>query len=225
MYKIIVIILLLSIINITYSFISSSSSLTIPSLYKIKYDNNIKMSSNDLPKTLLENYQNQLSNSMKAISLTLPLTLSTLVLSANAADDTIKKTKKPKVKETELGIKYIELKKGDGVFPFKGDYVVIDYTGFLPDGKAFDTTIGKGKKPDGKPFKPLAFRFNENQMIPGIESVLENLQPGAEVTATIPAKYAYGEKGVCTDKGECLIPPNTNLNYFIRLKSVGAGFN
>ena len=111
------------------------------------------------------------------------------------------------------------------MFPSKGDYIVIDYTGFLPDGKPFDTTIGKGKKADGKPFKPLAFRFGEKQIIPGIESVLENLQPGAEATATIPAKYAYGEKGVCNEKGECLIPPNTALNYFIRLKSVGVGFN
>ena len=54
--------------------------------------------------------------------------------------------------------------------------------------------------------------------------------PGEEVQALIPAELAYGERGVCTEKKdgeegekECLIPPNTNLKYFIKLKSVAAG--
>lgn len=47
---------------------------------------------------------------------------------ANAADVPVKKTKKPKVLETELGIKYIELIKGSGVYPADGDFVVISYT-------------------------------------------------------------------------------------------------
>ena len=38
-----------------------------------------------------------------------------------------------------------------------------------------------------------------SQVIPGIESVLEYMQPGGEVTCTIPAKYAYGEKGICIE--------------------------
>lgn len=33
----------------------------------------------------------------------------------------------PKVLETELGIKYIELKKGSGAFPTPNDYVIINY--------------------------------------------------------------------------------------------------
>ena len=41
----------------------------------------------------------------------------------------VKKTAKtaPKVLETELGIKYIELKKGSGAFPTPNDYVIINY--------------------------------------------------------------------------------------------------
>jgi hypothetical protein len=41
----------------------------------------------------------------------------------------VKKTVKavPKVLETELGIKYIELKKGSGAFPTPNDYVIINY--------------------------------------------------------------------------------------------------
>ena len=36
----------------------------------------------------------------------------------------------------------------------------------------------------------------------------------------MPAELAYGEKGVCTEGGECLIKPNMNLKYFIRLNRV-----
>lgn len=41
------------------------------------------------------------------------------------------------------------------------------------------------------------------QVIPGIESVLEYMQPGGEVTCTIPAKFAYGEKGICIEVRQC----------------------
>lgn len=61
-------------------------------------------------------------------------------------------------------------------------------SGFLSDGKVFDSTETKGRK-------PLSFRFGQKQVIPGLESVIENLQAGGEATCNIPAKYAYGEKG------------------------------
>ena len=56
--------------------------------------------------------------------------------------------------QTDLGIKYIVMKKGDGVYPSEGDYVAIDYNAFLNNGTLFDTTIGKGKK-------SLSFRFGK----------------------------------------------------------------
>ena len=43
------------------------------------------------------------------------------------ADETKVKVKKPKIKETELGIKYIEVKKGSGAYPAPGDFVVVNY--------------------------------------------------------------------------------------------------
>lgn len=122
------------------------------------------------------------------------------------------------VQETDLGIQYLVSKKGSGPYPNPGDFVVINYTGLLSDGTVFDTTEGKGKK-------PLAFRMGEKQVIPGLESVIEMLQAGAEATCTIPAKYAYGDKGVCIKEGECLIPPKEKLRYAIKVKTVGAGYN
>jgi hypothetical protein len=45
-------------------------------------------------------------------------------------------------------------------------------------------------------------------------------QPGGERQALVPAELAFGEKGVCTDKGECLVPPNSNIKLDIILKRV-----
>jgi FKBP-type peptidyl-prolyl cis-trans isomerase len=147
--------------------------------------------------------------------------ISTTTAAATAIADDVAVTKKPKkvkVQETSLGINYIELKKGSGAYPSKGDFVVINYTGFLSDGKVFDSTDVKGRK-------PLSFVFGKNQVIPGLESVIENLQPGAEATCTIPAKYAYGAKGVCIEGEGCLVPPNETLKYVIKVKTVAAGYS
>ena len=73
--------------------------------------------------------------------------LALVTSSAVIAEEPVKKAKKPKVYETDSGIKYIELKKGSGAYPAEGDYVVINYTGFLSNGTVFDTTEAKGRKP------------------------------------------------------------------------------
>jgi FKBP-type peptidyl-prolyl cis-trans isomerase len=57
-------------------------------------------------------------------------------------------------------------------------------------------------------------------VIQGLEDVVLEMLPGQEVQALIPAALAYGTKGVCKEDGECLIPSNTNLKYFIRLKKI-----
>ena len=56
----------------------------------------------------------------------------------------------------------------------------------------FDSTDIKGRK-------PLSFSFGKMQLIPGLEDVISNMQPGGEVTCSIPSKYAYGAKGICME--------------------------
>ena len=62
--------------------------------------------------------------------------------------------------------------------------------------------------------------MGEKQVIPGIEEVVKYMKPGAEVQALFPSSLAYGSKGVCTENGECLVPPNTDLKYYIKLVRV-----
>ncbi|KAH8091492.1 hypothetical protein JL720_5798 [Aureococcus anophagefferens] len=110
------------------------------------------------------------------------------------------------IQKTKGGVKYVIVKEGSS-------FCIIDYTGFLPSGEVFDSTEKKGGK-------PLAFRLGDKQVIVGIEQVVSQMKPGEEVQALVPAELAYGEKGVCTEGGECLIKPNMNLKYFIRLNRV-----
>lgn len=130
------------------------------------------------------------------------------------------------VQTTKNGVKYVIVKEGacpatdftgklGSCFPADGKYAIIDYTAFLPSGQVFDTTEKKGGK-------PLAFRLGENQVIPGLEEVLKYMKPGEEVQALIPAALAYGSKGVCTEAGECLVPPGSNLKYYVKLIRVTA---
>lgn len=169
---------------------------------------------NGLPSTPIQ----RLQGNFKKIYSSALIGSSVLGFQSLAFADETKKMKKPKVLETENGVKYIEVKKGEGNSPGDGDFVVINYTGFLPGGKVFDTTEGKGKK-------PISFRMGMKQMIPGIEEVLKRMRPGGEVTCTIPSKLAYGTKGVCIEGQGCLIEPNTDLNYVVKLKAVALSPN
>ncbi|KAJ1449387.1 hypothetical protein M885DRAFT_489544, partial [Pelagophyceae sp. CCMP2097] len=127
---------------------------------------------------------------------------------------------KSAIRQTKGGVKYVVVKEGacpvadptglaGSCYTKEGSFCVIDYTAFLPDGKIFDSTESKGRK-------PLAFKLGEKQVIVGLEQVVSQMQAGEEVQALIPMGLAYGAKGVCTDDG-CLIPPNTELKYFVRL--------
>ena len=87
-------------------------------------------------------------------------------------------------------------------YPRPESYITIDYTGFLPNGQVFDSTEKKGGK-------PLSFRLGERQVVPGIEQVVAQMKPGEEVPGRSCPRRTYGDKGVCTDDGECLIKPGT----------------
>ena len=142
----------------------------------------------------------------------------TTVLPSLADEEVVKKrTKKPKVLVTDLGIKYIELKKGTGPYPQPGDFLAISYSGFLSNGTMFDSTDIKGRK-------PLSFRIGKGQQIAGIESVLATMQAGGECTCTIPPEFAYGKDGVCVPNEGCIVPPNETVNYVLKLKAVAPAY-
>lgn len=93
-----------------------------------------------------------------------------------------------------------------------GDFVAIDYTGYLANGQIFDATHAEGKQ------NALLFNLGSGSVIPGLDDMVARMVVGQKVQAIIPASLAYGEKGVCLDDGECLIKPGSTLVYDILLK-------
>ena len=77
---------------------------------------------------------------------------------------------------------------GDGIsYPKPGDIVTIHYTGFLPNGKQFDSTKDRGK--------PLSFRVGNEEVIIGLDTAVSQLSNTERAKVTIPASMAYGERG------------------------------
>ncbi len=175
------------------------------------------------PTTNNDQLRNQLSKTVgKVLSIASATVLTSSIMapqSVNAygvvEEPKSKKKAKIKVGETDLGIKYIDLKVGDGPSPYEGDVVSINYLGFKMDGTEFDSQYAK---------KNLAFKFGAKQVTPGFEDVLAGMKPGGQRSCTIPSKYMYGKKGVCLKDG-CIVEPDEDLKFVITLKSVGAGYN
>ncbi len=81
------------------------------------------------------------------------------------------------------------------------DFVEIDYTGRLKDGKVFDTTseaVAKGHDlpGEGHAFAPVAICVGERQIIPGLDEQLPGKEVGKEYTVTLPPEKAFGKKDI-----------------------------
>ena len=66
-----------------------------------------------------------------------------------------------------------------------GDTVKIHYTGTLDDGTKFDSSAGR---------EPLEFAIGSGQVIPGFDNAVDGMTVGDNITVTIPAGEAYGER-------------------------------
>jgi|SRR6185437_6768980 len=116
---------------------------------------------------------------------------------------------------TKSGLKYVRMKPGNGK-PIKvGDKVSVYYTGTLSDGTVFDTN----RDVTNTVFK---FTIGEHEVIPGWEEGFQLMSQGERGILFIPAKLAYGSKGVhdSENKSKYLIPPNSPLIFEVEVVKV-----
>lgn len=114
----------------------------------------------------------------------------------------------PKEEEMEVlpsGLKVRTLREGAGEAPKMGQQVVVHYTGWLTDGKVFDSSVVRGL--------PATFRLGE--VIPGWNEGLQRMKPGGEALLVIPASLGYGVRGA-GDR----IPPGATLVFRVELLEV-----
>lgn len=113
------------------------------------------------------------------------------------------------VKKHELpsGLAYYDIAVGDGAEPHAGQTAIVHYTGWLDDGKKFDSSRDRGK--------PFGFKLGSGQVIPGWDQGVATMRVGGKRRLVVPANLAYGERGI----GD-LIPPNARLTFDVELLRV-----
>ena len=94
---------------------------------------------------------------------------------------------------------------GTGNSPDHGQTVVVHYTGWLIDGKKFDSSVDRGQ--------PFEFQFGVGNVIQGWDQGVLTMKIGGKRKLTIPPELAYGSR----DVGNGLIPPNSTLIFEVEL--------
>lgn len=92
----------------------------------------------------------------------------------------------PGFDKTIEGIYYKVTKAGSGAKCGKGKHVFVAYKGYLVDGTVFDQSDGRGD---------LEFTTGAGQMIPGFDTMVQDMQKGESRTIVLPPDQAYGERG------------------------------
>lgn len=106
---------------------------------------------------------------------------------------------------TASGLKYFDLKVGDGASPRKGQTVTVHYVGTLENGREFENSYSTGK--------PAQFVLG--QLIEGWNEGLSTMKVGGKRRLVIPPYLGYGPAG-----SPPKIPPNSTLTFEIELLGV-----
>jgi FKBP-type peptidyl-prolyl cis-trans isomerase len=94
---------------------------------------------------------------------------------------------------------------GTGSSPTKGQTVVVHYTGWLTNGKKFDSSVDRGT--------PFEFKIGLGAVIQGWDQGVLTMKIGGKRKLTIPPELAYGSR----DVGGGLIPANSTLVFEVEL--------
>ena len=109
---------------------------------------------------------------------------------------------------TADGLKYWDTKVGTGTTATAGHKVQVHYTGWLTNGKKFDSSVDRKE--------PFAFQLGAGQVIKGWDEGVAGMKVGGKRRLEIPPALGYGDRGV----GGGLIPPNSTLLFDVELIDV-----
>jgi len=108
---------------------------------------------------------------------------------------------------TAYGLKYYVLAPGKGVVAKAGAQVKVHYTGWLTDGKKFDSSLDRGE--------PIEFKLGAGHVIKGWDEGVAGMKIGEKRQLQIPSKLGYGPSGAGG-----VIPPNADLVFDVELVAV-----
>lgn len=106
---------------------------------------------------------------------------------------------------TESGLKYVDLVVGTGATPQPGQQCTVHYTGWLLNGKKFDSSRDRPA--------PFVFALAKGAVIKGWDEGVATMKIGGSRKLFIPPALGYGDRNV----GNGLIPPNSTLVFDVEL--------
>ena len=121
-----------------------------------------------------------------------------------AADNKETKKMAEQTVTTESGLKYLDMTVGTGRLAELGDTASVHYTGWLADGKKFDSSVDRKE--------PFSFRLGAGQVIKGWDEGVMGMKIGGKRKLTIPPQLGYGARGAGG-----VIPPNATLTFDVEL--------
>ncbi len=109
---------------------------------------------------------------------------------------------------TDSGLKYEDTIVGNGDTAAAGQSVSVHYTGWLTDGKKFDSSKDRND--------PFEFKLGAGQVIRGWDEGVQGMKIGGTRKLTIPPQLGYGARGASG-----VIPPNATLVFEVELLAIG----
>jgi FKBP-type peptidyl-prolyl cis-trans isomerase len=109
--------------------------------------------------------------------------------------------------KTASGLQYWDVVTGAGQTAVAGKMVQVHYTGWLTDGKKFDSSLDRGQ--------PFQFILGVGQVIRGWDEGVAGMKVGGKRRLRVPPELGYGARGAGAD-----IPPNATLIFDVELLHV-----
>jgi FKBP-type peptidyl-prolyl cis-trans isomerase FkpA len=110
------------------------------------------------------------------------------------------------LRATGSGLQIAELAPGDGAEATSGQNVTVHYTGWLTDGRKFDSSRDRGSA--------FTFKLGGGQVIRGWDEGVAGLRVGGRRRLEIPPELGYGSRGAGP------IPGGATLIFAVELLSV-----
>jgi FKBP-type peptidyl-prolyl cis-trans isomerase FkpA len=112
-----------------------------------------------------------------------------------------------KTTTTASGLKYEDIKQGEGDAATAGKTVSVHYTGWLTNGTKFDSSKDRNQ--------PFDFPLGGGRVIKGWDEGVQGMKVGGVRKLTIPPSLGYGSRGAGG-----VIPPDATLVFEVELLKI-----